>query len=80
VQLKLKEASVPSSIVLYYAAQPSCLTTRFVDAGYFSNITGGRIGWQANPLPQFGQRLAKVVSAQSLQTVHSKPQIRASEA
>src|ERR1700733_8598700 len=61
-------------------AQPSCLTTRTVDAGYFSSFSAGRIGRETSSPLQFGQRPPSVVSVQSRQKVHSKLQIMASAA
>jgi len=51
---------------------------RDVDAGNFSNIFSGRIGRLTSSPAQLGQELAKFVSAQCWQNVHSKLQIRAS--
>ena len=59
-------------------AQPLCLTTRTVDAGYFSSLSAARMGRATSSPPQFGQRLPSVFSAQSRQKVHSKLQIMAS--
>jgi hypothetical protein len=51
---------------------------RSVDAGYFANIAGGRIG-RLTKLPlQFGQTPPNTVAAHSAQNVHSKLQMRAS--
>src|ERR1700733_6740702 len=61
-------------------AQPSCLTTRTADAGYFSSFSAGRMGRATRFPPQFGQRPPSVVSVQSWQNVHSKLQIMASAA
>src|SRR3984885_2194313 len=61
-------------------AQPSCLTTRTADAGYFSSFSTGRMGRATRFPPQFGQRPPSVVSVQSRQNVHSKLQIMASAA
>src|SRR6202030_2543912 len=61
-------------------AQPSCLTTRTADAGYFSSFSAGRMGRTTRFPPQFGQRPPGVVSVQSRQNVHSKLQIMASAA
>jgi hypothetical protein len=54
------------------------LTIRRVDAGWRANRSFGRIGRRTNSPPQLGQCPASTPSAQSLQKVHSKEQIRAS--
>ena len=59
-------------------AQPAALTTRFVEAGWRSSRSAGRIGRRTSSPPQFGQRPPSTPSAQSRQNVHSYEQIRAS--
>src|SRR3984885_11806886 len=74
---------VLAGIVPAYAvarAQPSCLTTRTADAGYFTSFSAGRMGRTTRFPPQFGQCPPNVVSVQSRQKVHSKLQIMASAA
>ena len=48
-------------------------------AGYLFLNFAGRIGLGTKLPPQFGQTLSNIVLAQSLQNVHSKVQIIASE-
>jgi hypothetical protein len=58
--------------------QPWALSTRSVEAGDFSSLFGGRRGRATNSPPQLGQCPCSTVSAQVLQKVHSKEQMRAS--
>ena len=58
--------------------QPWALSTRSVEAGNFSSLFGGRRGRATNSPPQLGQWPCSTVSAQVLQKVHSKEQMRAS--
>jgi hypothetical protein len=53
---------------------------RAVDGGCLMSIEAGRMGRDAKFPPQFGQRPARRLSAQSRQKVHSKVQIIASVA
>ena len=52
--------------------------TRLVEAGYFSNSSGGLTGRGVNPPPQLGQIRFNTPSTQVLQYVHSKVHIQAS--
>jgi hypothetical protein len=51
---------------------------RSVDAGYFASIVAGRLGRATSSPLQFGQTPRNSPSAQEVQKVHSKEQIRAS--
>src|SRR5919108_2362547 len=53
-------------------------TTRAVDAGWFNNSAGRRIGLRTSSPPQFGHTKPSFCEAQSRQNVHSKEQIYAS--
>lgn len=73
-------ARPPVRIVNAYAAvtQPPCLTTRFVEAGAFRSMSGGRIGLATRFPPQLGQTPPKTSSAHVAQKVHSNVQMTAS--
>jgi hypothetical protein len=60
------------------AAHPPGLTTRVVEAGYFTSFSTARAGRTDNPPPQFGHLPFSTPSAQAAQNVHSNEQIRAS--
>ena len=47
-------------------------STRFVDGGFLSNLSAGRIGLRVKFPPQFGQMFSSFVTTHSLQKVHSK--------
>jgi hypothetical protein len=68
------QAALPAGV------QPSALSTRFVDAGYFGNRRAGRIGRRVKSPPQLGHVPPSTFSTQLLQKVHSKVQIIASGA
>jgi hypothetical protein len=50
---------------------------RFVEAGCFASIRGGRTGRRTSSPPQLGQIPARTFSTQAAQKVHSKVQISA---
>jgi hypothetical protein len=79
LEVPMERARVPMAYVVA-GAQPSCLTTRTVDAGNFASLSAGRVGRATSSPPQFGQRRPSIVSVQSRQKVHSKLQIIASAA
>jgi len=57
---------------------PADFTTRLFEAGCRSSMSGGLMGLGTRLPPQLGQRPARTVSAQVVQKVHSKVQMRAS--
>lgn len=57
---------------------PAGLSTLSVEAGNFSSLLAGRRGRATSSPPQLGQWPCSTVSAQVLQKVHSKEQMRAS--
>jgi hypothetical protein len=57
--------------------QPSARATLCAEAGYFSNLSGGRRGRATSSPPQFGHRPRSAFSAHATQNVHSNEQMRA---
>jgi hypothetical protein len=72
-------------IVLFFSSKDAKLfiSTGFKKAsdlgGYFINVSFGRAGLFSNPPPHFGHTLCNISFTQSLQKVHSKVHIIASE-